>query len=103
VPREVAIDDEREVPRVTVNPVTEQLEMEYPCQWLYKLIGADETSLRQAVLEVIDVDGVTIELSNTSSGGNYVSLNVEVRVCNDSERTGIYEALRTHRFVRMVL
>lgn len=88
---------------MTVNPVTEQLELEYPCQWLYKLIGTDETSLRQAVLEVVDVEGVIIELSNTSSGGNYVSINVEVRVCNDSERTGLYEALRTHRSVRMVL
>ncbi|HJO05170.1 MAG TPA: DUF493 domain-containing protein [Acidobacteriota bacterium] len=91
------------MPRVTVNPVSERLEMEYPCQWLYKLIGADEASLRQAVLEVVEVDEVTIERSNTSSGGNYVSLNVEVRVCTEHERTGIYDALRAHRSVRMVL
>ena len=88
---------------MTVNAVTEQLEMEYPCQWLYKLIGTDETSLRQAVFEVIDVQGVTIELSNTSSGGNYVSINVSVRVSNASERTGFYDSLRAHRSVRMVL
>ncbi len=88
---------------MTVNPVTERLEMEYPCLWLYKLIGADETSLREAVLEVVEVDGVTIERSNTSSGGKYVSLNVEVRVSSETERTSIYDALRGHRFVRMVL
>ncbi len=97
------MSDERESPRVTINPVTEQLEMDYPCLWLYKLIGADEASLRQAVLEVIEVDGVTIEQSNTSSGGKYVSLNVEVRVSSAAERTGIYDALRAHGSVRMVL
>lgn len=54
-------------------------------------------------MEVIDIAGLTMEVSNRSSGGTYVSINVEVTVGNEEERVGIYEALRAHEEVRLVL
>ena len=55
------------------------------------------------MLEVVDVNDVMIELSNTSSSGRFVSINVEVTVQDDEERRGLFEALRGHDGVRMVL
>ena len=100
---EVAIGDDNEVPRVTLNPITEHLELEYPCLWVYKLIGPSEDDLRAAVLETIAGVEYTVELSNRSSRGRYVSLNVHVTVSSEGQRTGIYEALRRHRAGRLVL
>lgn len=55
------------------------------------------------MLELIDVPDVTIELSNTSSSGNFVSINVAVTVQDHGQRQGLFEALRSHDAVRMVL
>ena len=97
------MSDEKDLPNVTVNEITGQLDIDYPCRWLYKVIGSDEASVREAVLEVIDIPDVMIELSNTSGSGNFVSINVEVTVQDHSQRTGLFEALRAHSAVRMVL
>ncbi len=52
---------------------------------------------------MIDVPDVSVQLSNTSSTGRYVSVNVEVVVSSQQERVGLFEALRAHAAVRMVL
>lgn len=93
----------QDLPRIRLDEISERLEIEYPCTWLYKVIGTSAPALHQAVLEVIEGDAYTVELSNTSSGGRYVSLNIGVYVRTDTQRTGIYESLRAHRDVRMVL
>lgn len=79
------------------------MELEYPCRWVYKVIGWDESAVRRAVMEVVDIEGLTMAVSNRSSGGTYVSINVEVTVHSDTERTDVYERLRSHDDVRLVL
>lgn len=101
--REVAIADEPEHPEVRLNEIAGHLQIEYPCRWVYKVIGRDPQAIRRAVMELIEIDGVTLESSHRSSGGKYVSINVAVTVRNERERTGIYEALKRHRDVRLVL
>ncbi len=59
--------------------------------------------MRAAVLETVAGVDYTVERSNVSSKGSYVSLHLEVMVTGDQQRIGIYEALRTHRAVRLVL
>jgi len=66
----------------------------YPCVWLYKIIGRDETSLKKAALDVVQGTTHTISPSNSSSSGKYHSLNVEVHVCNEEERIDIFEQLK---------
>lgn len=100
---EVIIATNDETPRVRLNEVTERLELEYPCHWVYKIIGEDAARLRQAVLQIIEGDAYTVSVSKTSSSGRYVSLNIDVEVSDESERTSIYAALRSHADVRMVL
>ncbi len=91
------------MPQVNLNEISGQLEIDYPARWIYKVIGNDEPSVREAVLETVDAPDVTIELSNTSRSGKYISINVEVTVQDETQRQGLYEALRQHRAVRMVL
>lgn len=88
---------------MSINEIEGTLEIEYPCRWLYKVIGSDADAVRQAVLETIEIEDVTLELSHTSGKGNFVSFNVEVTVTSTEERTGIYEALKAHGSIRMVL
>ena len=95
--------DEDKTPQINLNEIEGKLEIDYPCCWLYKVIGTDPDAMRAAVLETIDAEEVRIEESNTSSGGRFVSLNVEVTVQSDDERTGYYEALKESHAIRMVL
>ncbi len=77
--------------------------IEYPCQWLYKVIGKDEEKLRLALTEIIVHPTCDISYSNSSSKGKYLCLNVEVTVQNEDERNAIYLALKEHPHVKIVL
>lgn len=75
----------------------------YPCPWIYKVIGGDVNGLHQAVDEVLENEPHETEPSHTSSGGRYHSLNVHVVVHSESFRLRLYERLRSHPEVKLVL
>jgi putative lipoic acid-binding regulatory protein len=75
----------------------------YPCRWVYKIIGDDEDALRCAAEEVVQAREHTVSLSRRSARGNYCCLNVGVVVHNDEDRVAIYEALRRHPAITLVL
>ncbi len=77
--------------------------IDYPCLWLYKVIGADQEKLQQALLEIAGGDMCDISLSNTSRTGKYHCLNFEVTVQSEEERNSIYLALKAHPQVKIVL
>ncbi len=91
--------------RLRLRAIGQRLQIDYPCRWLYKVIGESAERVQAAVLEVVEVDSgdVTIERSHVSSRGRYVSFNVEVTVRSEGERIAIYEALRRHNAIRLVL
>jgi len=70
-----------------------KLELEYPCSWKYKVV------IHSVILERAH----TLKHSNTSRTGKYVSLNLDLIVQNEDERTFIYEALKAHQDIKMVL
>ena len=78
-------------------------ELNYPCQWLYKVIGTDNEQLRQAIMGIIRNMPCEINFSNSSSSGNYLCLNLEITVQSEEERNSIYLALKSHPHVKMVL
>lgn len=78
-------------------------QLDYPCQWLYKVIGTDHEELLQAINQIITSKPCTINLSNTSSKGNYLCLNLEVSVQSEEERDAIYVDLKMHPHVKIVL
>jgi putative lipoic acid-binding regulatory protein len=74
----------------------------YPCVWLYKVIGEDGTAITQAIKAVCPVT-ISISHSNTSSSGKYCSLNVEIEVADEATRLAIYQNLKNHFAIKMVL
>jgi putative lipoic acid-binding regulatory protein len=77
--------------------------LDYPCQWLYKVVGVDQEQLRLAIAEIIPETPCDINLSNSSSKGKYHCLNVEITVQTEKERNTIYESLKGHQHVKIVL
>ena len=86
-----------------INDSKEKLILEYPCSWCYKVIGHHKDEIHAAVKEVILEKPHTLKLSNTSQSGKYVSMNLELIITNEDERTFIYEALKNHQKIKMVL
>lgn len=77
--------------------------IKYPCQWLYKVIGMDRNKLYQALKDIVSEDSCNISLSNNSSSGKYLCLNLEVIVRSEEERSTIYLALKAHPQIKIVL
>ena len=85
--------------------------VEYPCQWGYKVIGPDEDAMRSAVKLCLEhclkenSGDREFELgqSRTSSGGKYVSLSLNLKVQDESERNAVFEALTKRPEILMVI
>jgi putative lipoic acid-binding regulatory protein len=80
-----------------------RVQIDYPCLWLYKVIGSDRDALSDALAEVIGSKMCHISVSNTSSSGKYVSFNVEVFVESEEKRNEIYMDLNAHPRIKIVL
>ena len=88
---------------VNINEIDQKLELVYPTDWRYKIVGAERKALEQAVKDVILEREHTLGHSNTSKTGKYVSMNLDLLVHNEDERQFIYEALKAHQHIKMVL
>lgn len=75
----------------------------YPCSWSYRIIGPSEQILRSAVSNVMGNKAHQVSLSNTSSGGKYQSVHLEVNVYSDEERLDIFNKLKNEPQVKFVL
>ncbi|PIE56442.1 MAG: cytoplasmic protein [Desulfobulbus propionicus] len=78
-------------------------DIDYPCSWQYRVIGIDRDGLMQAVSACISKRPCEIRVGNTSSGGRYVSVILEVEVSSDEDRLTLYSQLAALAEVRMVL
>lgn len=83
--------------------ITEKLELDYPCQWLYKIIALEEKALRDAVKEIFGTTQHVLTHSNTSSNGKYISYNLELTVDSEESRNSFYVALKEHPAIKMVI
>lgn len=77
--------------------------IDYPCQWQYRLIGEDRAAIMAAIHAVVDVNLCVISAGNASSGGRYLSVNLEIRVNNEAERLRLYQLFADHPAIRVVL
>jgi putative lipoic acid-binding regulatory protein len=77
--------------------------IDYPCPWIYKVIGRDPDGLRCAIAEIMKGSEHTVTPSRSSKTGSYHCLNVEMTVESEPVRLGIYERLRGHPAVIMVM
>lgn len=88
---------------VNINDIEQKLELEYPCDWRYKIVGEEREKIENAIREVIFEREHRLTHSNTSRSGKYISLNLDLLVHNEEDRQFIYEALKAHQDVKMVL
>lgn len=86
-----------------LNARDQKLELEYPCSWSYKLIASEVEALKQAIRDVISEREHKLTHSKNSKGGKYVSMNLDMLVHNEDDRNFIYEALKAHQHIKMVL
>ena len=86
-----------------INESKEKLELVYPCNWAYKLISSEKEALQKAIHDVIEEREHTLSHSNNSKTGKYISMNLELLVHNEDDRNFIYEALKAHSNIKMVL
>jgi putative lipoic acid-binding regulatory protein len=77
--------------------------IEYPVTWVYKVIGVDPERVLAAVAAVVGSDEYVVSPSHRSATGKYRSFNVELVVRDEEHRTDIFEALRSHPDIVMVL
>lgn len=84
-------------------PYPDKPEIEYPCTWVYKVIGQDMDKLKELITTACAPTEVTISLSHSSSKGKYHSLNASLIVENEKMRLQIYELLKQHPDVKLVL
>ena len=89
--------------RITLDGKNQKLNLVYPCLWVYKVIGSHPIKLRKAIDEVIQGRHGNITLSNSSTKGKYHCFNLEMRVDNEESRMTIYEGLRKHPAIKIVL
>lgn len=74
----------------------------YPCFWEYKIIGPEQASLEQAAAEVIGERDYLITSLKKSSRGRYSSLNLRVKVLDESDRNSIFSAFSCHDKIKIV-
>ncbi len=86
-----------------LNEITTKLELIYPCSWSYKLIGQEKETIQEAVCEVIFEREYKLIHSNASKTGKYISMNLDILVHNEDDRNFIYESLKAHQHIKMVL
>jgi len=86
-----------------INDSEKKVVLEYPCNWCYKVIASEKEALEQAVRDVIDEREHKLTPSNKSKTGKYTSMNLDLLVHNEDDRTFIYEALKKHQAIKMVL
>ena len=86
-----------------LNDRTDKVELKYPCNWSYKLISSEVKALKQAITDVIDEREHNLTHSNKSKSGKYISMNLDMLVHNEDDRNFIYEALKAHQNIKMVL
>ena len=86
-----------------INDSEKKLELSYPCSWSYKLIGHEKEAIKKAIHDVILQRAHKLRHSNNSKTGKYVSMNLDLVIQNEDERNFIYEALKKHSNIKMVL
>ena len=78
-------------------------EIDYPCNWGYKVIGNDVDEMLEAIEDASSGLDYSVTPSNISKNGNYFSLNFRMEIPNEVVRNIVYDKLDKSKAVLMVL
>jgi len=85
------------------DPQKQKLRLDYPRLWTYKIIGVDQDKMQSAVHEIIRDRPCRVSLSRRSETAKYVCLNIELTVESESHRLVLYEKLKAHPAIDVIL
>jgi len=77
--------------------------IEYPCHWRYRVIGKDTVTLRAVIATILGDREYALTEGNTSSGGKYRSLELDVVVDDDAMRLAIFSQLTQSSDIAFVI
>jgi len=80
-----------------------KLELDYPCNWKYKLVIRKEQNIKKIINEVLEQREHGVKPSKTSSQGKFKSYTLELLVHNDDDRKGLYQLFGDHEHIKMVV
>jgi len=80
-----------------------KLELDYPCNWVYKIVVVETVNIKKVIKEVITEREHKLVESKVSSKGKFKSYTLDLIVHNEDDRKTIYELLGNHDSVKMVL
>ncbi len=80
-----------------------KLELEYPCDWCYKIVIKDQHNGNKIAKTVLQDRDHTVTKSKTSSSGKFKSYNINTTVHSDEDRNNIHQLLKDHKQVQMVV
>ncbi len=78
-------------------------QIDYPCQWQFRLIGPDAQRLRAIIAAEFGEHPHSVRDGHTSSGGKYCSVEVSAEVASEQDRNERFAALSTTEGVLTVL
>lgn len=81
----------------------EKLELDYPCNWVYKLVVLEKVNIKTTVKEIVLEREHTVIESKKSAKGKFKSYTLELLVHNEDDRKTIFEVLGKHNDIKMVL
>lgn len=88
---------------MNLNDINKKAKIDFPCEWSYKVIGADKKLLELAIEEVLSNYPFKIVKITPSSKGNYTSLTIKLTVLNHDEIETHFKRLSDHEHVKIVL
>ncbi len=80
-----------------------KLELQYPCNWDYKVIVDKECNIHDITKGVFGERDHKVTKSNKSKTEKYHSYKVTTLVHNDDDRKELFEQLRKDKNVKIVL
>lgn len=80
-----------------------KLDISYPCDWTYKVIGASDKEITDAVSEIMFERDHNLNVSNRSSKGKFVSYTLKTLVHTEKDRLNLFKLLSEHSNIIRVL
>ncbi|CAM3822967.1 HP0495 family protein [Arcobacter cloacae] len=81
----------------------EKLELNYPCNWEYKLVVLEHINIKMTVKEIILNREHKVKESKVSAKGKFKSYTLELLVHNEDDRKELFKQLGEHENIKMVL
>ena len=81
----------------------ERPDIEYPCEWGYKIIGTSQECLEACVFEIMGSRDYTTGKGKSSSKGKFYALTSTCTVASEEDRNALFKAFQDHADVKMVI